>query len=43
MYDFCTPELKRELEAPRAAYKEAQDAEVERAKRIKLDKVQAGA
>lgn len=30
VYDFCTPELKKELEGPRAALKEWEDEQVGR-------------
>jgi hypothetical protein len=39
LYDFCSDQLKAALEGPRAAAKDAEDAAVERSKRVKLDKV----
>ena len=34
-YEFCSPELKKALEAPRGAYKEAQDRTIEERKAAK--------
>lgn len=42
LYDFCSDQLKAALEGPRAAAKDAEDAAVERSKRVKLDKVRGG-
>uniref|UniRef100_A0A7S0WQE3 Ubiquitin carboxyl-terminal hydrolase n=1 Tax=Chlamydomonas leiostraca TaxID=1034604 RepID=A0A7S0WQE3_9CHLO len=36
-YDYCSPELKKALEGPRAAYKEVQDRAIEAAKKAKND------
>eukprot|EP00199_Chlamydomonas_sp_CCMP681_P000977 CAMPEP_0119108676 /NCGR_PEP_ID=MMETSP1180-20130426/15598_1 /TAXON_ID=3052 ORGANISM="Chlamydomonas cf sp, Strain CCMP681" /NCGR_SAMPLE_ID=MMETSP1180 /ASSEMBLY_ACC=CAM_ASM_000741 /LENGTH=509 /DNA_ID=CAMNT_0007094321 /DNA_START=16 /DNA_END=1548 /DNA_ORIENTATION=- len=35
VYDLCAPELKKTLDGPRAAYKEAQDLAIEATKKLK--------
>ena len=36
LYDLVTPELRAELEGPRTAYKDWEDAQIEARKRIKV-------
>lgn len=43
LYEFCSPELKKALEGPRAAFKEAQDRAIEAAKKAKNEAKKAAA